>query len=307
MINNDNNNLNNNVDNNIITYPKAKLEDYGYKDYRILNKIYKVVSKILLFLIILILYSAIILITIQSFNSSSNVNTFKSFTFKWYLEMFSNRSLKNAIINTLFVSIITTLLAAILGIFISVGIYSQSKKNKKILMFLNNLPILNADIVTGLSLMLIYSVLLPLFPYIFGLFTLILSHLFFTLPYIILSILPKLKEMDNNLLDASLDLGVKPFKALFKVIIPTILPGVFSGMLLAFTMSIDDFVISYYTTGNGFDNLSIWIYGSIGRKSLTPSVYAFSTSLTIITLIIVLIFKNITFRGKNNDKKKKNF
>ncbi|CCV64659.1 putative ABC-type spermidine/putescine transport system, binding component [Alteracholeplasma palmae J233] len=269
-------------------YPKAALSDYGYKDYSKLKKVYKIISKILLGLIIFVMYLSILLIALQSLNSSSDVNSFKSLTFKWYLEMFSNRSLRNAITNTLIVSLVSTALAAILGTFIAVGIYSLAKKKRQRVMLFNNIPVLNADIVTGISLMIIFSLLLPIFPYIFGPVTLIMAHLFFTLPYVILSVLPKLKETDPNLMDAALDLGVKPYKALIKVVLPAIISGVFSGTLLAFTMSIDDFVISYYTTGNGFDNLSIWIYGSIGRKSLTPSVYAFSTLLTLVTLAFVL-------------------
>ncbi len=169
-------------------------------------------------------------------------------------------------------------------------------------MMLNNIPLLNADIVTGISLMLMFSLVLPVFPYIFGPFTLILAHLFFTLPYVVLSVLPKLRETDPNLMDAALDLGVKPYRALLKVVIPAIKAGIFSGMLLAFTMSIDDFVISYYTTGNGFDNLSIWIYGSIGRKSLTPSVYAFSTLLTFITLISIVVYQVLMQKKRGKRK-----
>ncbi|NLK12648.1 MAG: ABC transporter permease [Candidatus Phytoplasma sp.] len=285
-----------------MTYTKAKLEDYGYKDYKKLKKVYKVLSKILLVLIIMILYTSIFLIALQSFNSSSDISYFKSFTFKWYFEMFSQPTLKYAIINTLLVSLISTVLATILGTFIAVGIYSLAKKKRQVMMLLNNIPLLNADIVTGISLMLIFSLLLPLFPYIFGPITVIMGHLFFTLPYVILSVIPKLKETDPNLLDAALDLGVKPYKALIKVVLPAIKAGIFSGMLLAFTMSIDDFVISYYTTGNGFDNLSIWIYSSIGKKSLTPSVYAFSTTLTLVTLFLVVGYQTLVSRGKKNGK-----
>ncbi len=141
--------------------------------------------------------------------------------------------------------------------------------------------------------MFVFSLLMPLFPYIFGFPTLLMAHLFFTLPYVILSVLPKLKEMDPNMMDAATDLGVKPYRALVKIIVPAVKSGIFSGMLLAFTMSFDDFVISYFTTGNDFDNLSIWIYSSIGRKSLTPSVYAFSTLLTLITITSLVIYNYI--------------
>ena len=269
-------------------YPKAKLEDYGYKDYSLLNKIYKIVSWIIVGIVVIMLYLSIIIIALQSFNTSSDITSFESFTLKWYTEIFSHRQLRTSIINTFVVSIVATTLATILGTLIAVGIHSLEPKKRNRIMLLNNIPLLNADIVTGISLMLIFSLLLPLFPYLFGPTTLIIAHLFFTLPYVIISVLPKLKEIDPFIMEAALDLGVKPFKALRKIIIPAIEAGIFSGMLLAFTMSLDDFVISYYTTGNGFDNLSIWVYGSIGRRSLTPAVYAYSTLITIVTLGLVL-------------------
>ena len=261
-------------------YPEAKVEDYGYKNHRLLNIFYKVFSSILVCMIIIMLYLSIVVIFIQSINSSKIVSSFEGFTLEWYKTIFNNRSLRNAIINTFIVSVLATLIATILGTFIAIGLfYSKPKLRQKILL-LNNFPLLNADIVTGISLMLVFSLLLPIFPYIFGPVTMIVAHLFFTLPYVILSVLPKLKDMDPNILDASLDLGLKPFQSLIKVILPNIKTGILSGMLLAFTISFDDFVVSYYTSGNGFDNLSIWIYSSIGRKSLTPSVYAFSTIIT---------------------------
>ena len=165
--------------------------------------------------------------------------------------------LASAIQNTAIVSLTSTILATVLGTFIAMGIYYLFPKAKQQILLLNNIPILNADIVTGISLMLVFSLLLPVFPYIFGLPTLILAHLFFTLPYVILSVLPKLGEVDPNLMDAAADLGLKPIKSLVKVMVPAVKAGIFSGMLLAFTMSVDDFVVSYYTTGNGYDNLSI--------------------------------------------------
>ncbi len=281
-------------------YPVATLEEYGYKDYRIFSKFYKIFTVIAVILIVLMLYISIIVLAIQSVNSSVSVTNFDTFTLKWYTEMFSVRSLANAIKNTIIISLVATALATVLGTLIAVGIYSHAKKNRQQIMLLNNIPLLNADIVTGVSLMLVFSLLLPIFPYIFGPTTLIMAHLFFTLPYVILSVLPKLKETDPNLMDAALDLGVKPYKALIKIIVPAIMAGIFSGMLLAFTMSIDDFVISYFTTGNGFDNLSIWVYGSIGRRSLTPSVYAFSTLLTLMTLAMMMAYQFLMKRGKKH-------
>jgi len=279
-------------------YPVASLEEYGYKNYRTFKKVWLILRKVFVSLIVFSLYIPIIILLIQSVNSSANVNQFDNFTLDWYVNMLSNRSLRNAIANTLLTSFIATLLATVLGTLMAIGIHALSKRKRQQVVLLNNIPILNADIVSCISLMLVFSLLLPIFPYIFGPVTLILAHLFFTLPYVVLSVLPKLKEMDPNLMDAALDLGIKPYKALVKVIVPAITAGIFSGMLLALTMSIDDFVISYYTTGNGFDNLSIWIYGSIGRKSLTPSVYAFSTLLTLTTLGLLTVYQLFVKRGK---------
>ncbi len=282
----------------MMNYPHAQLESYGYKDRSKLKSVLVKLRKLFVVFVVLSLYIPIGMLLLQSVNSSPNVNEFGTFTLDWYFNMFAVRGLRNAIINTLVTSVISTILATIIATFMAVGIYALPKKIRQRVMLLNNVPILNADIVTGISLMLIFSLLLPVFPYIFGPFTLILAHLFFTIPYVVLSILPKLKEMDTNLMDAALDLGIRPYKALIKVIVPAISAGIFSGMLLALTMSIDDFVISYYTTGNGFDNLSIWIYGSIGRKSLTPSVYAFSTLLTLTTLIGLTLYQLVLKKGK---------
>ena len=282
-------------------YPKASVEEYGYKNQRFLRKAYQIFNKVLVVLVIFLMYLPVITIALQSFNSSSELTAFGSFTFKWYGEIFQHPMLSSAIQNTVIVSLSSTLLATVLGTFIAMGIYYLSPKAKQRILLLNNIPILNADIVTGISLMLVFSLLLPIFPYMFGLPTLILGHLFFTLPYVILSVLPKLGEVDSNLMDAAADLGLKPIKSLWKVMVPAVKAGIFSGMLLAFTMSVDDFVVSYYTTGNGYDNLSIWIYGSIGRKSLTPAVYAFSSLLTL-GIAIVLLTVNLLSKRKVRNK-----
>lgn len=283
-------------------YEKATLQEYGFKDYRHLKKIMNVVNKILVGLVIFMLYLSIIVIAIQSFNSSTDITVFSRFTLKWYIHIFDNAMLTNAIKNTFIVSICATALATILGTLVAVGINSLPQKKRQKIILMNSIPLLNADIVTGISLMFVFSLLMRIFPYIFGFPTLLLAHLFFTLPYVVLSVLPKLKEMDPNMMDAATDLGVKPYRALRKVIIPAIKSGIFSGMLFAFTMSFDDFVISYFTTGNDFDNLSIWIYSSIGRKSLTPSVYAFSTLITTLTLITLLV---VNIVGSKKAKKGK--
>ena len=286
-------------------YEVATLKEYGYKDYSKFQKPIKILKNILFFTVFLMLYLSIIVIAIQSVNSSVRTSEFLSFTFNWYPNIFQEEDLMQAIRNTFIVSFIATTIATVVGTFFAIGVYSLEKKKRQKLMLLNNVPILNADIVTGFSLMLLFRLLLPIFPNIFGLFTLVMAHLFFTFPYVVLSVMPKLKETDPNLMDAALDLGIKPYKALIKVVIPAIKAGIFSGMLLALTMSIDDFVISYFNTGAGFDNLSIWVYGVIGRRNLTPSVYAFSTLLTLFTLggLMGWSFIQHSKKGKKSDLK----
>jgi len=193
-----------------------------------------------------------------------------------------------SIITSFAVALTATCISAFLGTFAAIGIHSLNKKVKGKVMLLNNVPVLNADIVTGISIMIICSFLVPLFPDIFGYWTMLIAHVFFTMPYVILSILPKLNELDPNLYDAPTDLGLKPMKALWKVIIPAIETGIISGALLAFTLSIDDFVISYFTSGNGVTNFSNWIYVRLGRRNFTPAAYAYNSLLTIVILICVL-------------------
>jgi len=284
---------------------RARIEDYGYKDHRRVQKAWKIIQTIILVITVIAMYASIFIILIQSVNKSTNANEWGGFTLSWYGKIFSNRALWSSIKNTFIISIAATAISIVLGTLIAAGIYAMSKKSQRVMLLLNNIPLLNADIVTGISMMLIFSFVVKLFPYFFGWKTLLIAHIYFTLPYTILSVLPKLKELDPNLFDASIDLGVKPYKTFAKVIVPAIKAGIFSGMILAFTMSFDDFVISYYSTGNGFDTLSIWIYSSIGRKSLTPSVYAFSTLFTLVSAACLIISNFIKSRGKKNDKNKR--
>ncbi|MGD9908997.1 MAG: ABC transporter permease [Candidatus Izemoplasmatales bacterium] len=240
-------------------------------------------------LVIFLLYLPIIIIAIQSVNESDSFYNFTTFSWKWYVELYYELDLLNpgilgaAIQRTLIVAFLSTILSTILGTIFAIGIHSLTKKARQTMVFLNQVPILNADIVTGISLMLIFKLLTFIVPNIFGLPTLLLAHIFFSLPYVVLSIMPKLAELDENLYDAALDLGCRPFQGMVKVIIPAIASGIFTGMLIAFTMSIDDFVISYFTTGNGFDNVSIWVYASVGRR-MSPSVYAYNTLLSTIVV-----------------------
>jgi spermidine/putrescine transport system permease protein len=283
-------------------YERATLEEYGYTDHKVLNMFWKIISKILLIFSIFMLYIGVIVIAIQSFNNTDSTTTFAGFTFDNYIHMFDKKSLNDSIMNTFLTSITATALATVIGTFVGIGAYFLPKKWKQALIMFNNVPLLNADIVTGISLRLIFSLFLPLMPTMFGFWTILIANLYFILPYVILSVMPKMNEIDPNLLDASLDLGVKPVKSLVKVIVPAIKGGIFSGMVLAFTISFEDFVVGYYTTGNGFNTLSIWIYSSYGRKSLFPGVYAFSTALTFMMIAGILLYNFIKGRIKKNEK-----
>lgn len=287
--------------------PVARMQDYGYHDFRILQKIWKVISTILVFVVILLVYLSVIIIAIKSFNADTAQSEFTKFTFDHYLNMFKEQSLTYSIENTFKISLAATAISTIAGTLVAVGIHYLFGKKRQYIMMLNNIPLLNADIVTGISIMLIFSIIMriPGLQYIFGFPTMLVSHVYFCLPYVILNVLPKLKEIDSNMMDAALDLGLRPSKALLQVIVPAIKSGIFAGLIFAFTMSFDDFVISYYTTGNGFNNLSIWIYSSIGRKSLKPQVYAFSTLITFGAMAILLITNFLSGRkGAKYGKKK---
>lgn len=267
-----------------------------------------IVKAIIVLVVFLVLYIPIFVIGLQSLNDSKTVYNFGGLTLRWYIALFNKGSsdyaphLIQIISNTLIVTVIATIVSTVLGTFIAIGINSYTTKKRQKIIMLNNIPILNADVVTGMSLMLIFSTLLPIFPNIFGFQTMVIAHIFFCLPYVILSVLPKLKEIDSNLFDAAVDLGCSPFRALIKVIIPSVKSGILSGMLLAFTMSIDDFVISFFTAGS-FNNISIWVYSSY-RKTLSPAVYAYNTLITIGTLVVLLA---INFRSYAKDKKIKKF
>lgn len=227
-----------------------------------------------------LIYFPILVIILLSINKSESGQSFTGFSLVWYKEIFLNERLLTAILNTLFVAVISTLTATIVGTLAAIGINSLTKKRRVQFMVLNNVPVINPDIVTGLSLMIVFSLL----PLSFGMPTMLLAHIFFSTPFVVLTVLPKLKELDPNLLDAAMDLGCNYRQGVMKVIIPSIKTSIIAGALIAFTMSIDDFVISYFTTGNGFQNVSIWIYSRLGRRTFSPAVYAYNTLIVVLTV-----------------------
>ena len=268
---------------------------YYYNVFKVFGKVTPIVITVLAFFII---YFPIFVITLLSFNDSKKDYDFTGFSLRWYEAMINDSQLMTAITNTLLIAVLSTIIATIIGTFTAIGINSLSKRKRIQVMVLNNIPVINPDIVTGISLMLIFSLL----PISFGMSTVLLAHVFFSIPFVVLTILPRLKKLDPNLYDAALDLGCNHFTAIFKVIIPSIKTGIIAGALIAFTMSIDDFVISYFTTGNGFNNVSIWIYSRIGRKSFSKGVYAYNTLVTFVTISILFIVNRLNNKKSIKEK-----
>ena len=253
--------------------------------------------KIYLALIMLFFYLPIAYVILFSFNESKSLTSFTGFSLKWYDKLFASRTMMESVYYSVLVAVIATIVSTIVGTIVAIGLSKSNKVIKEIVTQINNLPMLNPDIVTAIGLMLFFSTLN--IPTGFG--TMLLAHIIFCIPYVILSIMPKLRQLDDNLAEAALDLGCTPFEALYKVIIPQIKEGIVSGALIAFTMSFDDFVISYFTTGPGVSNISIMVYSSV--KRINPSINALST-LIVVTITIILIVKNLLPQINNIRRKK---
>lgn len=223
-------------------------------------------------------------LAVFSFNDSKSMAHWNGFTFKWYKQLIHNDSIMNALYYTLIVAIISSIIATIIGTISAIGIYKMKSKKRKLVLNINYLPVLNPDIVTAVALMSLYV----FFRLNFGFTTMLLSHIMFSIPYVILSVLPKIRQLPQNIEEAAMDLGATPVYALRKVVLPQIRPGIISGFLIAFTMSIDDFIISFFNTGNGVSNLSIEIY-SMARRGIKPEINALSTIMFVIVLILLLI------------------
>ena len=243
----------------------------------------RVFSSAYLILILLFIYLPIGYLVLFSFNEGKSMTNFSGFSLKWYESMFQNRTMIESITTTLIVAVIATVVSTVVGTVAAIGLSKAKRIIRSIVMEVNNLPVMNPDIVTAIGLMLLFiSVKFQL-----GMVTLILSHISFCIPYVILTVMPKLRQLDDNVAEAALDLGATPFKALTKVIIPQILPAIISGALIAFSMSLDDFVVSYFNTGAGINTISMYVY-SMKRYNL--SVNAMSTLIVAaVTLILILV------------------
>lgn len=264
----------------------------------------KALSKIYTALVFIILYIPIIVLMLFSFNNTSNTGGFTGFSFYWYRELFNSPDTFNALKNTLILAISAAAISTVIGTAAAVGI-NKFKRNfsKNTVLSLTNVPMMNPDIVTGISMMLLFVFIGNLIASEekLGFGTLLISHVTFCLPYVILSVRPKLLQMNRALPEAAMDLGCTPLQSFFKVELPNIMSGVISGFILAFTLSLDDFVISYFTTGNDFQTLPLLIY-SMTKKEVKPDIYALST-LMIAAVTILLLLSNISSKEKTADRK----
>lgn len=251
----------------------------------------KKLGKIYLALVLLFLYVPIFVLIVFSFNESKSSSVFSGFTLDWYKRLFNNRIIISSLVNTIIIAVAASIISTILGTLAAIGINSMKRVPRAVVMNVTNMPIINPEIVTGVSLMLLFSFFAARMTLEFGFVTLLIAHITFDVPYVILSVMPKFRQMDPHLYEAAQDLGCSPFKAFRKVVLPEIMPGVVSGFLMSFTYSLDDFVISYFTTGSTSQTLPITIY-SMTRRKVSPEINALST-LIFLVVVVVLIVKNI--------------
>ena len=266
----------------------------------------KTLQNIYLSLIIFLLYAPIVTLVVLSFNNSKTRAKWGGFTGKWYISLFQNEQIMSALYTTLVIALLSALIATLIGTAAAIGIQGMKRKSRTIAMGITNIPMLNADIVTGISLMLLFIAVGSGLKYLginfsLGFATVLIAHITFNIPYVILSVMPKLKQTKRSTYEAALDLGASPIYAFFKVVFPDILPGGFSGFLLAFTMSLDDFVITHFTKGPGVDTLSTKIYSEV-RKGIKPEMYALST-LLFVSVLILLILINVSPNKKGSTDK----
>ena len=249
----------------------------------------KLGSRIYLTLILIFLYAPILTLVVLSFNASKSRAKWGGFTLDWYKGLIHNSDIMNALYTTLILAFLSALIAVIIGTLASIAINAMKRTPRAIMMAITNIPMLNADIVTGISLMLLFIGINGVFRTNFelGFTSVLLAHITFNIPYVILNVMPKLKQTNKSTYEAALDLGASPIYAFYKVILPDIFPGILSGFLLAFTMSLDDFIITHFTKGPGIDTLSTTIY----TEGINPEMYALST-IMFVTVLVLLILIN---------------
>ena len=264
----------------------------------------KLMSKIYTALVFIFLYAPIAVLILFSFNSTNSTGVFAGFSLYWYRELFANTAALSALKNTLILATLSAVIAAVIGTAAATGIVKFRRRAiKNTVLSVTNIPMMNPDIVTGISLMLLFVFLGRMLGFASNLsfWTLLIAHITFNIPYVILNVLPKFSQMDVHLPEAAMDLGCTPLKSFFLVELPAILPGVLSGFIMAFTLSLDDFIISHFTT-SGFETLPIFIY-SMTKKKVKPDMYALSTLIFVAILVLLIISNLITSKSEKKSKK----
>ena len=243
------------------------------------------------------------MLIVFSFNDSKSRVVWQGFTTRWYGELFQDKVIMESLLTTLEVAVLSALFATIIGTLAAVGIYSMNRKLRKTMLAVNNIPMVNPEIVTGVSLMLVFVFVFRATGMLqMGFGTLLLSHITFNIPYVVLQVMPKLRQMDRHMYEAALDLGCSPRRAFFRVVLPEILPGVVTGALMAFTLSLDDFVISLFTSGSTAQTLSVTIY-AMTKKRVSPKINALSTLLFGAVLLLLIIVNLRQMRDMKKQKK----
>ena len=264
-----------------------------------------VIAKVLNILVFLFLYLPIAVLIVFSFNDSKSRTVWSGFSLHWYEELFHDEEILSAFSTTLTVSVLAALIATVLGTAAAIGFHSMKRRPRHLLLTINNIPMTNADIITGVSLMLLFVFTGNLLGFSLGFGTLLVAHITFNIPYVVLAVLPKLRQLNPNLGEAAMDLGATPWQAFWKVLMPELRPGILNGLLIAFTLSIDDFVISYFTAGSEVATLAMQIY-AMTRKRISPEVNALSTILfvTVLTLLLIVNFREM-HQTKQAEKRNK--
>lgn len=262
----------------------------------------KTVSKIYNFLVFAFLYAPIVVMIVYSFNSIKSRSVFSGFSLQWYQELFKDDVIMNSLYTSLILAVAAALISTVIGTMAAVGINASRGWRKRTFLAVNNIPMVNPEIVTAVSMMILFVFVISRFNSMeMGFGTLLISHVTFCIPYVTLEVLPKIRGMDSNIYNAALDLGCPPAKAFIKVVIPQIKPGIITGMIMAFTLSLDDFIISYFNSGSTVQTLSVTIY-SMTKKPYSPKINALST-LLFVAILVLLLINNI--RQSRSDTKKK--
>lgn len=264
-------------------------------------------SKLYMALIFIFLYAPIVVMMVFSFNASSSTYQMSGFSTAWWVRMFHDSDAMDALKNTVVLAIVTAAVATVLGILAAVGLFmSKNKLYKRSMMTVTNIPMMNPEIVTGISMMLLFVFAGAIINQteVLGFWTLLIAHVTFCLPYVVLNVMPKLRQFDMNVYEAALDLGCKPFVAFIKVVLPDIMSGIITGCVMSFTLSLDDFIISYFTNGPSFQTLPIYIF-SLTKKRVKPDMFALSTLMFVLVLVLLVLMNVAQSRSDKKEGGKK--